>query len=224
MLALAARKDLGSNTQVIGLGDMGSSLPAAFQEAFVGYDAFYSADWKHVCDYVRAAAVVLDDLDSERWAKEMRDSIWQRDMQRRDRLLDTAREHRVRRLPSQLEKCPVKALAKYVTKNWMNMQAARLKELGVDYVSARAESQVRDRTKSRFSVPGAWREENLEPKATLRSVIGEGRWDTFRRHYLERNAGRFEQAVGVRLQEAINEGRLRADCLQDPQESLDKAA
>jgi len=41
MLALAARKNLGSNTQMIGLGDMGSSLPAAFAEAFVDYDAFY---------------------------------------------------------------------------------------------------------------------------------------------------------------------------------------
>lgn len=225
MLALAVRKNLGSNTQVIGLGDMGSSLPAAFNEAFVGYDAFYSADWKHVCDYVRAAAAVLGGgVDSGQWAKEMRNAIWKRDLQRRDELLKKARRHRVRRLPEYLDKCPVKALATYLTNNWMNMQAARLKELGVDYVSARAESQVRDRTKSRFSVPGAWRVENLEPKATLRSLIAEGRWDVFRRHYLETIGARHEQAVRVRIQQAIDEGRLRADCLQELEGSVDKAA
>ncbi len=38
MLALAARRGLGDGTEVIGLGDMGSSLPAAFAEAFVGYE------------------------------------------------------------------------------------------------------------------------------------------------------------------------------------------
>lgn len=225
MLALAARKNLGSNTQVIGLGDMGSSLPAAFNEAFVGYDAFYSADWKHVCDYVGAAAAVLGGgVDSRQWAKEMRDAIWKRDMLRRDELLKRARKHRVRRLPNHLDKCPVKALATYLTNNWMNMQAARLKELGVDYVSARAESQVRDRTKSRFSVPGAWRVENIEPKATLRSVIAEGRWDAFRRYYLNQTGTRHERAVRERIQRAIEEGRLQADCPQEPQESLDKAA
>jgi hypothetical protein len=225
MLALAMRKNLGSDTQVIGLGDMGSSLPAAFKEAFVGYDAFYSADWKHVCDYVRGAAAVLGGgVDNGSWAKEMRDAIWKRDMQRRDELLKKARRHRMRRLPEYLDKCPVKALATYLTNNWMNMQAARLKELGVDYVSARAESQVRDRTKSRFSVPGAWRAENLEPKATLRSVIAEGRWDAFRRHYLDETGARHEQAVRERLQQAVEQGRLRADCLEKPPESLDKAA
>jgi len=225
MLALAARKNLGSNTQVIGLGDMGSSLPSAFNEAFVGYDAFYSADWKHVCDYVGAAAAVLSiGVDGRCWAKQMRDAIWNRDVLRRDELLKRARKHRVRRLPEHLKKCPVKALETYLTNNWVNMQAARLKELGVDYVSARAESQVRDRTKSRFSVPGAWRVENLEPKATLRSMIAEGRWDVFRRHDLDQTSARHEQAFRERIQQGIEQGRLRGECLHELEEHLEMAA
>jgi len=224
MLALAARKNLGSNTQVIGLGDMGSSLPAAFAEAFVDYDAFYSADWKHVCDYVRGAAAVLVGLDNEQWGKEMRDALWNRDRVRRDGLLKTARKHRMRRLPHHLKKCPVKALKTYVTNNWMNLQSARLKEMGVDYVSARAESQVRDRTKSRFSVPGAWRVENLEPKATLRSIIAEGRWASFRRHFLDEADARHEKDLQERIEAALEEGRLSADCMQGHQELSRKTA
>ena len=37
MLALAARCGLGDTTEVLGLGDLGSNLPASFDEAFVGY-------------------------------------------------------------------------------------------------------------------------------------------------------------------------------------------
>jgi hypothetical protein len=186
MLALAVRMGLGQKTQMIGLGDMGSSLPTAFNEAFVGQDvAFYSTDWKHICDYVRAASTVLVGFDIKRWRKQMRDAIWEHDIRRRDELLEQARGFRVRPLPAHLKKCPLDTLATYLSNNWQHMQAARLKALGVDYVSARAEAQVRDRTKSRFCVPGAWREENLEPKATLRSVIAEGRWECFREHYLK---------------------------------------
>jgi len=44
MLALAGRKGLGSNTRSIGLGDMGSELAAAFDEAFFDYPgSFWSA-------------------------------------------------------------------------------------------------------------------------------------------------------------------------------------
>ncbi len=82
----------------------------------------------------------------------------------------------------------------------------------------RAEAQVRDRTKSRFSVPGAWREENLEPKATLRSIIAEGRLERFRQHYLERRNARFAQGLQERLEEAHSQGRLqpgRTACSDD---------
>ena len=50
LLALAGRGGLGDNTRVKGLGDLGSGLPAAFDEAFVGYQADFSADWKHICE------------------------------------------------------------------------------------------------------------------------------------------------------------------------------
>lgn len=225
MLALAGRKGLGCNTQVIGLGDMGSSLPTAFEEAFVGRDAFYSTDWKHVCDYVRKARAVLDGFDTQAWAKQMRDAIWNRDIGRRDPLLDEARQHRVPQLPAYLDKCPVEALATYLRNNWKHMQAARLKGMGVDYVSARAEAQVRDRTKSRFCVPGAWREENLEPKAILRSIIAEGRWEKFREHYLKRSQARFERDLRERLDQAVAQGRLRPAHVDAVLENtMDKAA
>jgi hypothetical protein len=211
MLALALRKGLGQKTQMIGLGDMGSSLPAAFKEAFVGQDdAFYSTDWKHICDYVRAASTVLWGLDIKRWRKQMREAIWKRDVRRRDKLLEKARGCRVRQLPAHLSKCPLDALATYLKNNWQHMQAARLKELGVDYVSARAEAQVRDRTKSRFCVPGAWREENLEPKATLRSIIAEGRWEWLREHYLGSQRTKFQQGLRDRLHNACAQGRLQS--------------
>jgi hypothetical protein len=187
MLALAARSGLGTNTQVIGLGDLGSRLPSSFDEAFVDYDALYSGDWKHVCDYVDAAATVLEQLDVGQWKHDMRDAIWQRDTGKRDALLSQARQHRVAKLPEHLQdKCPLHALKHYVVNNWHRMQAARLKEMGVDFVSARAEAQVRDRTKQRFSVPGAWRQQNIEGKATLRAVIAEGSWQNFRAYCLER--------------------------------------
>ena len=204
MLALAGRSGLGDNTQVIGLGDLGSSLPSAFDEAFIGYDALYSGDWKHVRDYIDAAGAVLDKLEVDTWKRDMRDAIWKRDAQQRDALLGQAHKHRVGTLPEHLQdKCPLHALEHYVINNWHRMQAAHLKEMGVDFVSARAEAQVRDRTKHRFSVPGAWRQQNIEGKATLRAIIAEGSWQDFRAHYLKRTATDFQRRLRDRLDHAI---------------------
>lgn len=83
-------------------------------------------------------------------------------------------------MPATVDKCPVAALATYLSNNWKHMRHAKTKAAGLPIVSARAEAQVRDRTKDRFSVPGAWRLENLEPKATLRAIIAEGNWHSFR--------------------------------------------
>jgi hypothetical protein len=213
MLALATRKGLGDNTRVFGLGDLGSNLPSAFDEAFVGYDAVYSGDWQHVREYVHNAASVLVDLDAESWQQQMRDVIWNRDERQRDALLQQAHDHRVEELPRQMQRCPVRALRTYLTNNWTRMQAASFKEQGLDFVSARAEAQVRDRTKARFAVPGAWRQESLEPKATLRAIIAEGRWKSFRADYLRRSRTLFDQQLTQRLEQAIDDGRLHSDQL-----------
>ena len=59
-LEVAGRVGLGSNSRSIGLGDMGSELASAFEEAFFDYPgSFWNADWKHSCDYVEAARKVL---------------------------------------------------------------------------------------------------------------------------------------------------------------------
>jgi len=73
MLALAGRVGLGSNTRSIGLGDMGSELAAAFDEAFFDYPgSFWNADWKHTCDYVENARKMLDpSFDGLAWAEAM---------------------------------------------------------------------------------------------------------------------------------------------------------
>lgn len=212
MLALAARSGLGHNTQVIGLGDLGSSLPSSFDEAFVGYASFYSGDWKHVCDYVDAAAAVLEHLDVAQWMRNMRDAIWRRDVAQRDALLVQAHKHRAAALPEHLNgRCPLHALEHYIVHNWHRMQAARLKTMGVDFVSARAEAQVRDRTKHRFSVPGAWSQQNIEGKATLRAIIAEGCWQDFRAYCLACTATDFRTGLRARLASAVAQGRLCAD-------------
>ena len=111
MLATAARKGLGDNTRVLGLGDMGSSLAPSFAEAFCGHrDSFWLADWHHTCEYVRNAATVLEGIDALAWRKALRAAIYKRDRAQCDTLLDEARAHRVKSLPVQLEKCPVVAL------------------------------------------------------------------------------------------------------------------
>jgi hypothetical protein len=210
MLALAGRVGLGSNSRSIGLGDMGSELCSGFEEAFFDYPgSFWSADWKHSCDYVEAARKVLSQrFDGRAWAKAMRDAIWNRDQARRDLLLAQARAHRVKVLPRELDKCPVAALQTYLTNNWKHMRFAELKALGLPFVSARAESQVRVRTKDRFCTAGAWRLENIEPKATLRSIIADGRWSCFRAHVLEQHRSRFEKHLLGRLALAVRQGRL----------------
>ncbi len=226
MLATAARSGLCDNTVVLDLGDLGSNLPQSFDEAFVGYNSVYSGDWKHVRDYVEGAAVVLEDrggatdnegcegesevLDSDSWKKQMLECIWKRDEQSRDHLLRLAHEHRVSELPESLERCPVHALDVYVHNNWDRMNAAQFKQMGVDFVSARAEAQVRERRSKRFSVPGAWRQENLEGKATLRAIIDEGSWEHFRQWYRNRSMDLFERQVVERLEQAMSQGRLSA--------------
>jgi len=211
MLALAARKGLSDNTQVQGLGDMGSGLSASFDEAFVGYDSHWSADWKHTRDYVDAASAVLRSVDEEEWSQKMRDAIWNRDESARNKLLSEAQRHRAKKLPAGLEKCPVRALRTYLTNNWKHMEFARLEREGLPIVSARAESQVRDLTKDRFCVAGAWLDKNLEPKAVLRTIITEGRWEEFRQEQMLKSTSIFERELLERLEKAIGEGRLNRE-------------
>jgi hypothetical protein len=209
MLALAARSDLGDDTEVVGLGDMGSSLPSAFAEAFVGHPkSRWYDDWHHVCDYIHKAGAVLVGVDQEQWRGKVRDACWKRDERERDRLLRRAHKHRVAQLPAHLEKCPVAALATYLRNNWDHIRSAELKERGLEYVSARAESQVRDRIHVRYAVAGAWKSENLEGKATLRSIIDERRWADFRADYLRRAADTFDEQLAARLVLANSEARL----------------
>lgn len=215
MLALAARKGLGDNTEVFGLGDMGSSLASSFDEAFVGRepDALYCADWKHTTNYVENAAAVLDSAQPQRWTKAMKDALWNRERKKADRLIASARERRVRELPQHLERCPIEALATYVENNWDRMLFKDFKDKGLDYVSARAESMVRDHIKSRYAVAGAWRGENLEGKATLRAIIADGRWPAFREHYLRARGQAFEAALARRLRDAVAQRRLDSHIL-----------
>lgn len=210
MLALASRQGLGNNTAVFGLGDLGSRLPPSFDEAFVGYQALYSGDWKHTCNYVEDAAAVLIGLELTEWTKRMKDALWKRNAKARDELLAQAHKSRVKDLPADYERCPVKARDSYTHNNWQYLNAARFKHQGLEFVSARAEAQVRDRTKNRFSVPGAWRQENLEGKATLRAIIADGRWGQFRAHYLTQRTRQFQAGFYARSAQAVTEGRLCA--------------
>jgi hypothetical protein len=208
MLASAARSGLGDNTQVHGLGDMGSGLAASFEEAFVGYRAKWSADWKHTSDYITEASKVLQTIDTEDWRTHMTEAVWSRDRQRRDTLVATAEEHRVSTLPTGLGKCPVHAVKTYLSNNWRHMLFAERKNSGLPIVSARAEAQVRDRTKNRFSVAGAWRVENVEGKAALRSIIADGRWERFKDAQIEASQTRYEKGLRQRLERAVEQGRL----------------
>ena len=212
MLALGARCGLGDNTQMLGLGDLGSRLPESFDDAFVGFESIYSADWKHIRNYVDAAAAVLNPpcakSQTEHWDEQMRNAIWQREKARCDDLLRQAEERKIEALIEDLERCPVHALRTYLSNNWNRMNAAQFKAMGVDYVSARAEAQVRERTKKRFSVPGAWRQENLEGKATLRAIIDEGSWKRFKNWCRDRSRNLFASQLIERITQAINQGRL----------------
>jgi hypothetical protein len=211
MLALAGRAGLGDDTKVRGLGDMGSGLAEAFDEAFVAHDAKYSADWRHTSEYGRKASLVLEDLDQGRWQDAVKEALWQRKRRRFNDLLRKAKSHRCAELPAGVEKCPLQALQTYGRNNWDRFWAAEYKEAGLDFVSARAEAHVRERTKGRFDIPGAWRTENLEPKAIVRSIIAEGRWQRFALDYLRRRATTAATTLRKRLSEAVEEGRLSAE-------------
>ncbi|MFC1611531.1 hypothetical protein ACFL6C_11280 [Myxococcota bacterium] len=224
MLAIGVRSGLGDNTQVRGLGDMGSGLAASFEEAFVGYSANWSADWKHTRDYVETAGKVLMDLDVDAWCKAMKSAIWARDAVRRNELLAEAEEHRFKQLPAQYEKCPVHALTTYLKNNWKHMLFAERKQEGLPLVSARAESQVRARTKARFSVAGAWSEENLEGKAILRAIIADGRWESFKSHEIGCSSAAFELGLVARLQEAFEQGRIDSDRVSEVVGELERSA
>jgi hypothetical protein len=210
MHAIAGRKGLGDNTRVVGLGEMGSELAPSFEETFLAYaGSFWNADWKHTCDYVEAAHKVLKkNFDGATWAAAIKDVIWRRDRARCDELVEQAGKSRVKALPRDLDKCPVAGLKTYLSNNWKHMRFAELKALELPFVSARAEAQVRDRTKDRYCVAGAWSLENIEPKATLRAIIADGRWASFRQYVLERHRTRFDKGLIERLGQAIKGGRL----------------
>ncbi len=210
MLALARRKGMGADTEIYGLGDMGSALASAFEKAFAEHPGFWQADEKHTRDYLRAVAGVLKGLDAEQWQKGLWRAILERDEAQRDALLEQARRHRVATLPASFTRCPVHALTSYLCNNWDNMRFKEMKERGLPVVSARAESQVRDRTKARFSVAGAWDLANVEPKAILRSIIAEGSFAHFTEWLYKKEQVKFAHGLKERVGRAVEERRLDA--------------
>ena len=210
MGALARRKGLGSNTRIYGLGDMGSELASAFEQAFAENPGFWQADEKHTRDYLRAVVEVLERLDGEQWKKALWQAILERDEAQCAALVEQARRHRVATLPARFARCPVHALSAYLHNNWDHFRFKEMKKLGLPVVSARAESQVRDRTKSRFSVAGAWGLENVEPKAILRSIIAEGSFTHFIEWLYQKEQESFAQGLRGRVEEALEERRLDA--------------
>lgn len=209
MFALAGRKGLGPNTEIIGLGDMGSGLARAFEEAFADYTGFWQADLKHTRDYVDAVVPVLEGLDAERWRKAMWAAIMDRNETDRETLLEQAQRHRIEVLPAGL-KCPAHALTTYLRNNWEHMHFKQLKDRNLPVVSARAESQVRDRTKARFSVPGTWSLDSIEPKAILRSIIAEGSFVKFAEWLYNKEQQSFALGLKERVEKAVEERRLDA--------------
>ena len=126
---------------MLGLGDLGSSLPVSFDIAFANHDSLYSGDWKHVRDYAS-------------WNKKMRDAIRNRNEAERDKLLEHAYCFADKTRLDKFERCPVWALDSYLTNNWDRMNAKQFKDMGADFVSARAECQVRVRTAIRSRARG----------------------------------------------------------------------
>ncbi len=215
MLALAICAGLGDNTEMYGLGDMGSGLARAFEEAFHAHNPFWEADRKHTWDYVKDASKVLEGVDVTEWRQQMWEAIWERDVGRRDELIEQAHAHRTESLPAEYDKCPVKAMETYLRNNWRHMRFKEMEARGLPIVSARAESQVRDRTKKRFSVAGVWREENIEPKAILRAIIRQDVWEEFRTYVIDERDNTFRRELIERLEEAVLKGRLNPDTVQD---------
>ncbi len=189
---------------------MGSGLASAFEEAFFAYDAFWAADRKHTWDYVYNAASILEGLDTGQWAEHMRQAVLARDKGRRDELIEQAKAHRVASLPQNVERCPLHALSTYLHNNWERMRFREMEQRDLPTVSARAEAQVRDRTKDRFSVAGAWNVENIEGKATLRSIIDEGSYSRFVQWYCLQEAEAFSSNLKLRLEKAVEENRVTA--------------
>ena len=223
MIALAYRKGLGPQTEIYGLGDMGSGLSTAFDASFSDHSGFWQADEKHTRDYIRAVVPVLEGLDGGCWKRTMWTAIEDRNKKQRDTLLEQAKRHRIATLPAILTTCPVHALATYLRNNWENMHFKEMKERQLPVVSARAESQVRDRTKARFSVAGAWSLENIEPKAVLRSIIAEGSFADFAEWFYKQEQTSFFSGFKMRVEKAVEEHRLdakAASLLADPDTTL----
>lgn len=211
MLTAAERAGFSDETEMYGLGDLGSGLANAFDEAFVGSKFYWQADWKHTWDYIKnAAGVFRDEVDTETWMSAIRTAVRAHDEQKRDDLMDMAWDYREPTRAARKDKCPVHALETYLTNNWSRMKFDDMEALGRPIVSARAEAQVRDRIKRRFSGPGTWLLENIEGKAILRAMIADGSYGEFVTWFLDHHAyGEFQRALHERLKEAVAQHRMR---------------
>ena len=182
-------------------------LQRAFDEAF-GRPHFWCGDWKHLTDYVDNAGAVLVDFDSQAWEKEVKDALWHRHREMVDLLLSRAFGHLPHPVPGDHDKCPVHALHTYVNNNWASFRSKQMKGEGLPYGRARAESQVRDRTRARFGGPGTWLEENLEPKATMLAIIMEGSWTQFEQWVHRKREAEFRTDFTDRWRQARLQGRV----------------
>jgi len=213
MRTMAVRAGRGQDTKMRGLGDMGSFLGLAFDDTF-GRPHFWSGDWKHLTDYVDKAAAILVDFDTQTWKERVEDALWNRHREMVDYLLSGAFGHLPSPLPDNIDKCPLHALHTYVNNNWNSLWSKRMRDEGLPYISARAESQVRDRTRARFGGAGTWHEENLAPKATLLSIILEGAWEKFAQWYRTNRAAEFHDNYISRWHQAFNERRVTRNALE----------
>jgi len=221
MRTMAIRAGMGTNTDVRGLGDMGSGLAGAFGNAFPDHPGFWAADWTHVKNYVTAATTVLVDFsDIDRWTEQMLDALWHRCKSMCEHLLAEAYGYRVHPLPKEVEKCPLHALQTYIGNNWEHFRFKQMKDEGWPFISARAENQVRERIRKRFGGPGTWKVENLEPKAILLLIIDEGSWGQFCGWLHLRRSTEYRRQLFSRLQKAVQQGRLSSAVLSMAYEPL----
>lgn len=170
--ALAVRRGLGPETQVISPGDGGNGLKEALEEAFPGLQ--FILDVPHLKEhfYDTAEALGIDEELRQQWVSEYIDAIWNGDI---EDVLD-----RLRTLYDETSNDRVERLVEHLDRFSKCVNYADYEEAGWPTGSGEVESAHRYLPQARLKLPGAcWKVENINPMLAIRVIKKNGWWDDF---------------------------------------------
>ena len=175
--ACARRAGFGPGHRVHGVGDGAPWIAQQMKQRF-GSQGSYLLDFYHVCEYLGAAALAIEDQPAaqQRWLDEQKQRLKTQGL---DAVL-TALQNHLEPAQTAEEQAPVRKCWRYLSQRQDQLDYEAAIRQGLPIGSGEIESAHRYIIQKRLKLPGAWwNETNAEHMLALRLNRANGEWHSY---------------------------------------------